>query len=194
MDSLLLHRKVLNELLSGFDLKMITYGSSKSAYCYGEFIASNPFLELIWGLKDKPDNTRNNKINSKLVGNYNFENVLAAICIGAYFCVSPEKIKIAMEQYKPKNNRSQLVKTLANTLVLDAYNANPTNMVTVIENFSAQSWVDCTNGESEKFEYIINAVDVKSNFKYQLSWRHDEAGREMVVNLMGVRYFTKRIV
>jgi len=128
--------KVLNELLSGFDLKMITYGTSKSAYCYGEFIASNPFLELKWGLKDKPDNTRNNKINSKLVGNYNFENALAAICIGAYFCVSPEKIKIAMEQYKPKNNRSQLVKTLANTLVLDAYNANPTNMVTVIENFS----------------------------------------------------------
>jgi len=75
-------------------------------------------------------------IQTNLIGAYNAENVLAAACIGQYFGVSPEKIKFALENYKPSNNRSQYFETQRNKLIIDAYNANPTSMAAAIDNFS----------------------------------------------------------
>jgi len=71
-----------------------------------------------------------------LVGNYNFENILAAITIGLYFNVEKASIKTAIEAYQPSNSRSQVVKTAKNTIILDAYNANPTSLEAAIRNFS----------------------------------------------------------
>tara|TARA_B100000886_G_scaffold339038_1_gene303347 strand:+ start:324 stop:1574 length:1251 start_codon:yes stop_codon:yes gene_type:complete len=67
-------------------------------------------------------------ISSQLIGDYNRTNILAACEIGSYFGVTLENIKDAIKSYTPSNNRSQLFKTRRNTIVLDAYNANPSSM------------------------------------------------------------------
>ncbi len=75
-------------------------------------------------------------IKSNLIGNYNFDNIAAAIAIGDYFKVSKEKIKQAIETYIPTNNRSQILLKGTNKIILDAYNANPTSMLAALENFN----------------------------------------------------------
>ena len=70
-----------------------------------------------------------------LVGGYNAENISAAVCVGRYFGVPEEKAMEAIRAYVPSNNRSQLMQTPHNTLVVDAYNANPTSMQAAIEAF-----------------------------------------------------------
>ena len=75
-------------------------------------------------------------IKTQLVGDYNLPNVLAAVAIGVYFKVDEVKIKTALENYTPSNSRSQLIKKDSNTIILDAYNANPSSMKLAIENFA----------------------------------------------------------
>jgi len=75
-------------------------------------------------------------IKTQLVGDYNLPNVLAAVAIGVYFKVDEVKIKNALENYTPSNSRSQLIKKDSNTIILDAYNANPSSMKLAIENFA----------------------------------------------------------
>jgi UDP-N-acetylmuramoyl-tripeptide--D-alanyl-D-alanine ligase len=75
------------------------------------------------------------EIQSKLVGTYNYTNILAAITLGSYFGVAPLKIKKAIENYVPTNNRSQIIEKKNNQVILDAYNANPSSMKVAIENF-----------------------------------------------------------
>ncbi|UKJ08131.1 UDP-N-acetylmuramoyl-tripeptide--D-alanyl-D-alanine ligase [Solitalea lacus] len=75
-------------------------------------------------------------VKSNLVGGYNFENVLAAICIGHYFGLTSDQIKAGVESYYPKNNRSQALKTAKNSLICDFYNANPSSMAAAISNFA----------------------------------------------------------
>ena len=75
-------------------------------------------------------------VNTNLIGSYNADNVLAAIAVGVYFGVPFEDAVHAIESYVPSNNRSQMVKTASNTLIVDAYNANPTSMSAALENFS----------------------------------------------------------
>ncbi len=76
------------------------------------------------------------EIRTQLIGSYNAENILAAVAIGHYQGLSNKQIKTGLETYKPENNRSQLVKTEKNELIVDAYNANPTSMQAAIENFA----------------------------------------------------------
>jgi UDP-N-acetylmuramoyl-tripeptide--D-alanyl-D-alanine ligase len=75
-------------------------------------------------------------LNTNLVGEYNFENVLSAITIGSYFKVSKENIIKAIASYIPENNRSQLIEKGTNKIILDAYNANPVSMEMAITNFN----------------------------------------------------------
>lgn len=79
-------------------------------------------------------------INSNLVGIYNFHNIAAAIAMGQYFNVSVQNIKKAIEGYIPTNNRSQIIQQHGHTILLDAYNANPTSMLAVLENFQQAKW------------------------------------------------------
>ena len=74
-------------------------------------------------------------IQTKLTGEYNLPNVLAAVCLGNYFKVDPGQIKKGIEEYEPSNSRSQLIHKGSNFIVLDAYNANPSSMKLAIENF-----------------------------------------------------------
>ena len=87
---------------------------------------NSPFAEVIYN---------GYLISSQLIGDYNRTNILAACEIGYYFGVSLEKIKEAIESYIPSNNRSQLLETIRNTIILDAYNANPSSMTEAIKTF-----------------------------------------------------------
>ena len=91
------------------------------------FLEVNPFVKLSY---------KNSTIQSKLIGTYNYTNIAAAITIGDYLEVSLEKIKKAIESYTSTNNRSQVIKTASNTIILDAYNANPTSMKAALESFA----------------------------------------------------------
>ena len=76
-----------------------------------------------------------------LVGEYNAENVSAAICVGEYFGISPEQALEAIRQYVPTNNRSQAMQTANNHLIVDAYNANPTSMQAAINAFTGDTYI-----------------------------------------------------
>ena len=76
------------------------------------------------------------KLNSLLVGNYNVENILAAMSVGGHFGISIKDAVKAIASYQPSNNRSQIVNTPNNTVILDAYNANPSSMEQAITNFA----------------------------------------------------------
>ena len=75
-------------------------------------------------------------VETNLVGSYNADNVMAALAVGQHFGVALEEGVAAIEAYVPSNNRSQMTKTERNTLIVDAYNANPTSMAAALENFS----------------------------------------------------------
>ena len=76
-----------------------------------------------------------------LVGGYNAENVQAAICVGKYFGISEEQALTAIRAYVPSNNRSQFMQTERNTIVVDAYNANPTSMQAAINSFKGDCYI-----------------------------------------------------
>ncbi|MBO5674316.1 MAG: UDP-N-acetylmuramoyl-tripeptide--D-alanyl-D-alanine ligase [Paludibacteraceae bacterium] len=78
---------------------------------------------------------------TNLVGEYNAENVSAAICVGEHFGISPEIALEAIRQYVPTNNRSQSMQTTTNQLIVDAYNANPTSMQAAINAFKGDTYI-----------------------------------------------------
>ncbi|MEA3480207.1 MAG: UDP-N-acetylmuramoyl-tripeptide--D-alanyl-D-alanine ligase [Bacteroidota bacterium] len=112
-------------------LRRITYGTHANADYHMLMINEHPFIDIFWE-KAETEIT----IKTKLYGDYNFQNVNAAIAIGGYFKIEPEKIRAGIESYSPENNRSQLIQTLKNTIYLDAYNANPSSMELAINNFN----------------------------------------------------------
>ena len=73
------------------------------------------------------------EVQTKLFGNHNFNNIMTAIALGVYFKVPARKIKTALENYTPSNNRSQLIQSGSTTILLDAYNANPSSMEPALE-------------------------------------------------------------
>ena len=75
-------------------------------------------------------------LTTNLVGSYNADNVMAALAVGAQFGISTEEAAAAIAAYIPSNNRSQMTATEHNTLIVDAYNANPTSMEAALVNFS----------------------------------------------------------
>lgn len=113
-------------------LEQITYGKSTEYFMCGE-LASTGFDLVAKVLFPKGWLY----LKSKLIGNYNFENLLAAACIGKYFEVDPLLIQEALATYTPSNNRSQLIKGENNTIIMDAYNANPTSMMMSLTNFTS---------------------------------------------------------
>ncbi len=76
-----------------------------------------------------------------LVGEYNAENVSAAICVGEYFGIPSEQALEVIRQYVPTNNRSQALQTASNQLIVDAYNANPTSMQAAINAFKGDTYI-----------------------------------------------------
>ena len=106
----------------------------------GEILACDPFLKFRWReplmiLEEEGRSTKWHKVQTQLIGAYNIDNLLAAIAVGINFGVDRKKICAALENYTPSNNRSQMVKTEKNHLIVDAYNANPTSMQAALDNF-----------------------------------------------------------
>lgn len=92
-----------------------------------KFMGANPFVKVQF---------KNTLIESNLIGKYNYNNIAVAITVGNYFDISETDIKMAIEEYIPANNRSQLIQKGTNKIILDAYNANPSSMQAALENFA----------------------------------------------------------
>ena len=102
----------------------------------------NPYLAQMAGdLKTVAYTTGKMPVGTHLVGEYNAENVSAAICVGNCFDVSREEALEAICRYVPTNNRSQAMKTANNQLIVDAYNANPTSMQAAINAFKGDTYI-----------------------------------------------------
>ncbi|MBP7990735.1 MAG: UDP-N-acetylmuramoyl-tripeptide--D-alanyl-D-alanine ligase [Sediminibacterium sp.] len=100
-------------------------------YISGEIQSSEPFLTVSANINDTATT-----VSSQLVGSYNLPNILCALTIGKHFGVPENKMVAAIKSYAPSNSRSQLINKGTNTIILDAYNANPSSMKVAIENFA----------------------------------------------------------
>ncbi len=89
--------------------------------------SKNPFLSF---------SQNGSRIETQLIGQYNINNILAALCIGEFFNIDKDLSIDAIQSYTPSNNRSQFLKTSNNSIVIDAYNANPVSMEASITNFA----------------------------------------------------------
>ncbi len=98
-------------------------------YPQGDFklVSSNPTLSI---------SLAGNRADTQMIGRYNFSNMAAASAIGSYFEVDEKKILEALASYKPENARSQLLKKGSNTIILDAYNANPDSMKAALDSLA----------------------------------------------------------
>ena len=110
----------------GGHIKKFGFSMDKKEFYRIPFISADPFVKI---------EVEDQSITSQLIGSYNFTNCAAAIVMGKYFNVTLKDIKQAIENYIPKNNRSQLLKQNGHSIILDAYNANPTSMSAALENF-----------------------------------------------------------
>ncbi|HRH38888.1 MAG TPA: UDP-N-acetylmuramoyl-tripeptide--D-alanyl-D-alanine ligase [Flavobacteriales bacterium] len=124
---------VLMEKANG--IGRVSYGTDAMADIRGAVTSTDAFLGLTFVGSDG----RTRTVRTKLVGDYNFPNAMAAIACGREFGVDDDLIVEALEAYEPGNNRSQFKDTGRNQLILDAYNANPSSMAAAIRNFSSMS-------------------------------------------------------
>lgn len=115
-------------------LRTVTYGQGEGAQIKGHLVGSEPYMKFY---VEEGDNVYS--IYSHLLGNYNFDNAMAATAVGRHFRVDLWDIKEAIEQYQPSNRRSQFKETGRNTLFLDCYNANPSSMKVALDNLEALS-------------------------------------------------------
>lgn len=172
-----------------------TYGQLNTSNYTVNFVDAQPYVQVSMG---------KHRIQSKLIGDYNFDNITLSLALGLHFGVEIEKIKNAIESYVPTNNRSQIIKTEHNTILLDAYNANPMSVEKSIHNMMN---IDHTHkvlilgdmfelGEEEQKEHISiinhclgggfkevylvgNAFDSVNNTKYP-SYRQSE---DLIISL-----------
>ena len=120
--------------------ELYDYLRAHGGYCFRNM--DNPYLAKMAGdLKTVPYTTGTMPEGTHLVGAYNAENVSAAICVGKHFGIREEDALAAIRAYIPSNNRSQLMQTEKNTVVVDAYNANPTSMTAAINAFKGNGYI-----------------------------------------------------
>ena len=112
----------------------VWYGTDPTDFIAGKLEKAVPLLEVSWSSQSE---TYHAAVN--LTGAYNFENVLAAICIASFFEVDSNMIANGLAGYMPKNNRSQIIQTDHNTVVCDFYNANPSSMSAALNNIGQLS-------------------------------------------------------
>ena len=118
-------------------LETIKYGESEENFVSGSILSCTPYINVSLRLNGNASGEKTfYKIETNLIGDYNLSNILSAACIGRYFGVMDEEIVSALQEYTPTNNRSQCTRTEKNTLIVDAYNANPTSMEAALKNFS----------------------------------------------------------
>lgn len=152
--------------------------------------SQNPFLRI--KIKD------GQIINTHLIGSYNITNILASLAVGEYFGTNLPLSIEAIETYIPSNNRSQLIVGSSNTLIVDAYNANPTSMKAALDNFleiDANSkgvilgdMRELGSDSLEEHKNILSIVE-KMNLKYLFI-----VGKEFAQAAQGNKYFEERAI
>jgi UDP-N-acetylmuramoyl-tripeptide--D-alanyl-D-alanine ligase len=122
--------EILNNATRDYSKRML-YSTNKNSEVQGKLEGLTPFVELSY----TTENYKSLSITTKMIGNYNFYNFLVAITFGQIFKVSNDLIIEAISNYVPSNNRSQVLKTNNNELIIDCYNANPSSMLAALESF-----------------------------------------------------------
>lgn len=107
--------------------RKVTYPAAGDFF-HCTFLEASPFVVY--------ESENGERVHTQLIGEYNFENIAAASCIGKYFQVPTGKINQGIAGYTPANNRSQVLQRGSNTILLDAYNANPSSMAAALTNFA----------------------------------------------------------
>ncbi len=106
---------------------IFSFGMHRNAHVKVTYPVSGSYAEVKFNQTE---------FKSQLIGSFNSVNIAAALCIGLYFKVPFKDIETAIKNYKPNNNRSQIIEKGSNTIIMDAYNANPTSMIAAIKNFA----------------------------------------------------------
>jgi UDP-N-acetylmuramoyl-tripeptide--D-alanyl-D-alanine ligase len=162
---------LLSKLVNELELDNVSYNHPKSKVkVKGESLPTNKFLKAKVNINDV-----DHYLETQLIGSYNLENVLAAICVGHYFKVSDDKIIESIKEYVPQNNRSQFIKTESNNLIVDCYNANPTSVKAALENFISLDFsnkcvilgdmLELGNVSEKEHKMVVDFV-IKQDFKH----------------------------
>ncbi len=179
--------QVLTEMSKG--TPSVFYGADPEFFVSGKVLASDPYLKFEFSFQG----VSSGEVQTKMIGSYNFQNFLAAACVGCYFGVEPGAVRKALAAYVPANNRSQCVDTAHNRLILDAYNANPSSMKLALEDFAAMDrW--------PKMAFIGHMLELGENSKKEHQAVIDEVLRLGIpavlvgdkfsgCNLRGLEYF-----
>ena len=147
---------------------IISYGT-RDATVVGSICQTEPYLSV-----DISGSISIKNISTKLTGDYNLPNVLAAVTVGNYFNIDTKKVKTAIENYLPSNSRSQLLELNSNKIILDAYNANPTSMRAAIENigkFNVKNKVLILGGMAELGETSLQEHENILALIKKYSWK-----------------------
>ncbi len=115
--------------------RMCVYGhpdAPQTTAVTGQVAACTPTVRLQWHAGEGPLH----EVQTQLIGDYNLDNLLAAVAVGTYFGVPPTDIDAALADYHPTLGRSEFRRTADNELVVDAYNANPSSMQAALNNFA----------------------------------------------------------
>ena len=158
---------ILSAMIHRFENPILYPGNTD--YINVKLTKESPFLEV--QSDDGPI------ISTKLSGVYNFENIAVALCVGKFFGVSPEHRAAAVSEYVPSNMRSQLIEKGSNTIILDAYNANPSSMEAALRNLAtagAKNKVailgdmyelgEDTVSEHQRIGHLIQELDIDQTF------------------------------
>lgn len=140
------------------DQKLVNASSGIKSFSFSQTSKSDCTIKLIEANPNVIVSYQNLIINSNLIGVYNFTNIAAAIAIGNHFNTPPNAIKGAIESYIPTNNRSQIIKKDSYTIILDAYNANPSSMEAAINNLT-------TLNDNNKIVFLGDMFELGSEAK-----------------------------
>jgi len=165
------HNKIV--FVNANDKKQMKLSESISRITFG-----NNKQDFSIQLKNKEDKLvikyKNTLIESNLIGIYNFDNLAAAVSIGAFFKVQKGDIKSAIENYQPSNNRSQIINKGSNKIILDAYNANPSSLLAALSSFLKSK-------ENHKILFLGDMFELGKETKTE---------HQNIVNFLEDNYFT----
>ena len=151
---------IQEEKLRDYNSKVGFSNNNTTDYNY-TLLDTNPFVTF---------KTEDIVIKSNLIGAYNFTNLCAASTIGRHFEVTLNQIQTAVKDYTPTNNRSQIINQGSNSIILDAYNANPSSMDVALKNFSIQDAKNKIAILGDMFELGDSAPEEHQNIVNLLSF------------------------
>ncbi|MEN6617990.1 MAG: UDP-N-acetylmuramoyl-tripeptide--D-alanyl-D-alanine ligase [Rikenellaceae bacterium] len=173
-------------------IKTAPYGVKHQKYSILPISSAEPFLRMKLHSGEM--------ISTRLIGSYNSDNVMAALAVGKLFHTDLALAIEAIEKYTPSNNRSQLIKGKENTLIVDAYNANPTSMRAALENFNKMERTKTTliigdmlelGGESQnEHKAILNIIkEMRTDNLFFVGGEFASAAQDDAVLLNKAKFF-----